>query len=131
MPQQIDPKYREEADKIAERVRVGCHNNFNGGHHEKATNEAFHHGMDTVCNGLAETIASALQSIATKHDDEIKELREAIKQANQPIKHNDASCLRHDCPTVDKANLTLEIFSERNLLAFDTCRNIQLTRKEE
>lgn len=32
--------------------RRDCHLTFNGGHHDKETNEAFHQGMDTVFNLL-------------------------------------------------------------------------------
>jgi hypothetical protein len=36
-----------------ERMRASLHGTFNGGHRDPAAMEAFHHGMDTVCNVLA------------------------------------------------------------------------------
>ncbi len=37
-----------------EAIRGNCHMTFNGGHQDEATISAFHHGMDTVCNVLAD-----------------------------------------------------------------------------
>ena len=37
-------------------MRANLHATFNGGHQEPATIAAFHHGMDTVCNVLADHI---------------------------------------------------------------------------
>jgi hypothetical protein len=38
------------------------HETYNGGHHEKETNEAFHHGMDTVFNGMDELIPPMMKA---------------------------------------------------------------------
>jgi hypothetical protein len=42
-----------------EGLRAGLHGNYNGGHREDATREAFHHGMDTACNQLQERMDAA------------------------------------------------------------------------
>lgn len=34
-------------------IAKGCHD-YNGGHHQKEMNEAFHHGIQTVINCLVE-----------------------------------------------------------------------------
>jgi hypothetical protein len=51
-----------EADKDrAESIRRGCHLNYNDGHQnviQTCELDAFHHGMDTVCNGLAAEFAA-------------------------------------------------------------------------
>lgn len=44
-----------EIDKLTHEtclnIAKGCHD-YNGGHHDKQTNEAFHHGIETVVNCL-------------------------------------------------------------------------------
>jgi len=51
-------------------IAKGCHD-YQGGHHQKETNEAFHHGIQTVINslealgkrGLKDTQVAVLNSI--------------------------------------------------------------------
>lgn len=111
MPQQIDPKYREEAAKLAHELWSHWMKHYFTIDRPELQYERWIRLMHTPYNDLSpkekesdirvsEPIATLLQSIATKHDDEIKELREAIVDIQWPID------------------------------AFDTCRNIQLTRKE-
>lgn len=38
-----------------EEMREHCHMTFNGGHHDPAMRDAFHHGMDTVFNCLIDS----------------------------------------------------------------------------
>lgn len=57
-----------------ETMRASCHATYNGGHHDDACRDAFHHGMDTVFNCLtsggfkemkdcrAPTVSEALES---------------------------------------------------------------------
>lgn len=49
--------YRQRLAERVRRERKYAHDTFNGGHHEKATNEAFHHGMDTAFNLLDALLA--------------------------------------------------------------------------
>lgn len=63
------PSYLVDLKALAE-FRKSCHDSYNGGHHEPATNEAFHHGMDTICNILEDWVAKqATQRAAGGRDD--------------------------------------------------------------
>lgn len=43
--------------------RDAMHQNYNGGHHgDEGKLDAFHHGMDTVCNSVVGTVRSVLHS---------------------------------------------------------------------
>jgi len=69
--------------------------------------------LDRILIHAFDEAKAFLQSLATKHDDEIKELREAIDGS---AKHWNGQ--------------VWVVEDWKMLQAFDNCRNIQLTRKE-
>lgn len=58
---------KARALETAENIRANCHATYNGGHHEENMYEAFHHGMDTICNVLGN--GQALAAFAAKEVD--------------------------------------------------------------
>jgi len=77
--------------------------------------------LDRILIHAFDEAKAFLQSLATKHDDEIKELREAIKQAKPVV--SITGCTGENEYLNGNSN-------QPCLSAFDSCRNIQLTRKE-
>lgn len=78
--------------------------------------------LDRILIHAFDEAKAFLQSLATKHDDEIKELREAMEDAD-PCGEG---CSEHHLLSGEASHM-----EEKILDAFDTHRNIQLTRKEE
>ena len=75
-----------------EQLRVFLHNSYNGGHHDEVPRNAFHHGMDTVCNQLgngkwleivvAERVREELEAAA----------RDVCPACADNFHHSDKSC---------------------------------------
>ncbi len=85
----IDKAYEKLADESletlarewSEKIRASVHANYNGGHtHDDQACEAFHHGMDTVCNVLSKGSLTAL--LRSVRDDWVREVKpNVIKDA--------------------------------------------------
>jgi hypothetical protein len=53
---------REQVVAWLKTLRENAHGNYNGGHHDDVPREAFHHGMDTICNVLDACLANWIES---------------------------------------------------------------------
>lgn len=86
--------------------------------------------LDRILIHAFDEAKAFLQSLATKHDDEIKELREAV--AKELKKFTDDEMSIHEPSGIIATQMrTVNVFSDSTLQAFDSCRNIQLTRKDK
>jgi hypothetical protein len=77
------------ASECAENIRANCHATYNGGHREESSLEAFHHGMDTICNVLGN--GQALAAFA------IKERDSAMREAAGLVCERCAKGFKIDC----------------------------------
>lgn len=92
--------------------------------------EVWHWAYNKGATSIVRQVLKLNGSLATKHDDEIKELREAV--AKELKKFTDDEMSIHEPSGIVATQMrTVNVFSDSTLQAFDTCRNIQLTRKEE
>ena len=66
--------------------REACHGAYNGGHNEDNTQQAFHHGMDTVFNCLEGYMAKEIIA-RSDHDSIIEKLKKENTDLHAIFKH--------------------------------------------
>lgn len=72
-PQDGGEAWIERFKEEVKSCRKACHDNYNGGHHERGENLIFHHGMDTSWNAATDWLIPFIRSEKAKSYEEGQE----------------------------------------------------------